>query len=118
MRNKDDEFYFLIALGIFTILNIINFLLVLDEYNRHHQKKSLKKETEDKILYTNRKFYALLALFFFLYNKNALKTDKENNYPNYIIENATKELIVSFLLLSATLINLTVYNYDIEDIYY
>lgn len=116
MHNKDEEFSFLIAFGILTILNLVNFFLVFDQYNRHHNKKSLTKKQEDTILFINRILYITLALYFFYYNKK--QYEKNKNSPDYIVENSYKEVIVSFLLLTAALINLTVHNYEIEDIYH
>lgn len=116
MHNKDEEFSFLIAFGILTILNLVNFFLVFDQYNRHHNKKSLTKKQEDIILFINRILYITLALYFFYYNKKQYEQNK--NSPDYIVENSYKEVIVSFLLLTAALINLTDHNYEIEDIYH
>lgn len=117
MNKKDNELNFLIAFGILTIIGIGNFFLILNEYNRHHNKKGLTKDTEDKIIFINRIIYILLAYYFFTYSKNNYQNIKDKNISKEIKESEYRQLIVTFLILVSAFINITVYNYEIGDIY-
>lgn len=117
MNKDDNEYTFLIAFGILTLLGISNFLLILNQYNRHNLKKSISKDTEDKIIYINRILYILLALYFYNNSKNNYQNIKNKNIDEEIKSSEFRQVIVTFLALLAALINITVYNYEISDIY-